>query len=30
VALWARDKKVLEKNLGDIRKVATTMLKGLE
>jgi len=30
VALWARDKKVLEKNLGDIRKVATTMLEGLE
>jgi len=30
VALWAKDKKVLEQNLGDIRKVATTMLKGLE
>jgi len=30
VALWAQDKKVLEKNLGDIRKVATTMLEGLE
>ncbi len=30
VALWARDKKVLEKNLGDIRKVATTMLEALE
>ncbi|GAH60019.1 unnamed protein product, partial [marine sediment metagenome] len=30
VALWARDKKVLEKNLGDIRKVATTILDGLE
>jgi len=29
VALWARDKKVLEKNLGDIRKVATTMLEAL-
>ena len=26
VALWARDKKVLEKNLGDIRKVATTII----
>ena len=30
VALWARDKKVLERNLGDIRKVATTILEGLE
>jgi len=30
VALWARDKKVLDKNLGEIRKVATTMLEGLE
>ena len=27
VALWARDKKVLERNLGDIRKVATTILE---
>ena len=30
VALWARDKKVLEKNLGDIRKVASTILDALE
>jgi len=30
VALWAQDKKVLEQNLGDIRKVSTTILKGLE
>lgn len=30
VALWAQDKKVLNKNLGDIRKVATTILEGLE
>jgi hypothetical protein len=29
VALWARDKKVLEKNLGDIRRVATTILDQL-
>ena len=29
VALWARDKKVLEKNLGDIRKVATTIIDSL-
>ena len=29
VALWARDKKVLEKNLGDIRKVATTIIDQL-
>jgi predicted nucleic acid-binding Zn ribbon protein len=29
VALWARDKKVLEKNLGDIRKVATTIIDHL-
>jgi len=30
VALWAQDKKVLEQNLGAIRKVATTILEGLE
>jgi len=30
VALWSQDKKVLERNLGDIRKVATTILEGLE
>jgi antirestriction protein ArdC len=30
VALWGRDKKVLQANLGAIRKVATTMLEGLE
>ncbi len=29
VALWARDKNVLEKNLGDIRKVATTIIDQL-
>jgi len=29
VALWARDKKVLDKNLGDIRKVATTIIDQL-
>ncbi len=29
VALWAKDKKVLEKNLGDIRKVATTIIDQL-
>ncbi len=29
VALWAQDKKVLEKNLGDIRKVATTIIDQL-
>ncbi len=29
VALWARDKKVLEKNLGDIRKVATAIIDQL-
>ena len=29
VALWARDKKVLEKNLGEIRKVATTIIDQL-
>lgn len=30
VAIWAQDKKVLEKNLGDIRKVASTILEDLE
>lgn len=30
VALWARDKKVLDKNLEAIRKVATTILEDLE
>jgi len=30
VALWAQDEKVLKENLGAIRKVATTMLEGLE
>jgi len=30
VALWARDKKVLEKNLGDIRKVSSAILDALE
>jgi len=30
VALWAQDKKVLEENLGAIRRVATTMLEGVE
>ena len=30
VALWARDKKVLDKNLEAIRKVATAILEGLE
>jgi len=30
VALWAKDKKVLEGNLDAIRRVATTILKGLE
>jgi len=30
VALWAQDEKVLKKNLGDIRRVATTILEGLE
>ena len=30
VALWSQDKKVLEENLGAIRRVATTMLEGLE
>jgi len=30
VALWAKDKKVLDKNLEAIRKVATAILEGLE
>lgn len=30
VALWAQDEKVLKANLASIRKVATTMLDGLE
>jgi hypothetical protein len=30
VALWAQDKKVLEQNLAAIRRVASTMLEGLE
>jgi len=30
VALWSQDKKVLEENLGAIRRVATTILEGLE
>lgn len=30
VALWAREKKVLEKNLDAIRRVSTTILKELE
>ena len=30
VALWAKDEKVLKANLASIRKVATTMLEGLE
>jgi len=30
VALWAQDEKVLKANLASIRKVATTMLEGLE
>lgn len=30
VALWARDKKVLQANLGAIRKVSTTILEELE
>jgi hypothetical protein len=30
VALWARDKKTLDQNLNAIRRVATTMLEGLE
>ncbi|MDD5511670.1 MAG: ArdC family protein [Dehalococcoidales bacterium] len=30
VALWSRDKKTLDQNLNAIRRVATTMLEGLE
>ena len=30
VALWAKDKKVLENNLGAIRQVSTTMIEALE
>ena len=30
VALWAQDRKVLEQNLGSIRRVATTILEDLE
>ena len=30
VALWAKDKKVLENNLGAIRKVSTTIIEALE
>jgi len=30
VALWARDKKVLEQNLGAIRKVSTEIIEALE
>lgn len=30
VAMWAQDEKVLKENLGAIRKVATTILEGLE
>ncbi len=30
VALWSKDKKVLEQNLAAIRKVATTMIEALE
>jgi hypothetical protein len=30
VALWAKDKKVLENNLGAIRRVSTTMIEALE
>jgi len=30
VALWAQDKKVLEQNLGSVRKVATVILESLE
>jgi len=29
VAVWSQDKKILEKNLGDIRKVATTIIDHL-
>jgi len=30
VALWARDKKVLENNLGAIKRVSTTIIEALE
>lgn len=30
VALWAQDKKVLDRNLSSIREVATTIMNGLE
>ncbi len=30
VAFWAQDKKVLEQNLGSIRRVATRMIDGIE
>jgi len=30
VALWAQDKKVLEQNLGAVRRVATRMIEGIE
>ena len=30
VALWAQDKKVLEENLAAIRRVATTIIEGIE
>lgn len=30
VAIWAQDKKVLEQNLGAIRKVATTIIESIE
>ena len=30
VALWAKDKKVLENNLGAIRRVSTTIIEALE
>jgi len=30
VALWAQDKKMLEQNLGGIRRVATTIIESLE
>jgi len=30
VAIWAQDKKVLEQNLGAIRKVATTIIESME
>ena len=30
VALWAKDKKVLENNLGAIRRVSTTIIEAME